>query len=290
MTTGTVTSADGTTIAFTRVGQGPPLVLVDGALCFRENGPSPDLARVLASTFTVFTYDRRGRGESGDTKPYAIAREVDDLAAVIRRCHPEVAQSNDRAETRESHRSMDAGDSVFVFGSSSGAALALHAVAAGLPIEKLVLYEPPIGAVRPGGPPFDEARNEIDALVATGDTAAAARYFLTEMLGTPRFFVALMRILMRSTWTRVKSVAHTLPYDLALLADRSLLTARVSDLAVPTLVIAGAKSPPFMQQAATRIAHVLPNATTLLLPGESHDVSKAAPALGTSLTEFLLSS
>jgi pimeloyl-ACP methyl ester carboxylesterase len=263
-TTGTVKSNDGTTIAFTKLGRGPALVLVDGALCFRENGPSRDIATALASDFTVYAYDRRGRGESGDTKPYTIDREIEDLKAVIRQ----------------------AGDSVFVFGSSSGAVLAMQGVAGGLPIRSLVLYEPPFDLVRPGGPPLDEARRAVDSLVAAGDRDGAARYFLTAMLGTPRAFVTLMPVLMRRTWTKVISVAHTLPYDLAILGDQSVRNPRAIDVRVPTLVIGGAKSPAFMRQAVERVARDLPNARALLLPGQSHDVSGAAEALAPVLRDF----
>lgn len=263
-TTGTVKSDDGTTIAFTRLGRGPALVLVDGALCFRRNGPSPDIATALAPSFTVYAYDRRGRGESGDTKPYTVAREIEDLRAIIRQ----------------------AGDSAFVFGSSSGAVLAMQGAAVGLPIRKLVLYEPPIGAVRPDGPPFDEARRDVDALVTAGENAGAVRYFLTAMLGTPRIFVTLMPVFMRRTWTKVISVAHTLPYDLTILANPSVLNARAIDSGVPTLVIGGAKSPAFMQHVVERVARALPNARALLLPGQSHDVSAAAKALAPVLKDF----
>jgi pimeloyl-ACP methyl ester carboxylesterase len=263
-TTGTVTSDDGTTIAFTKLGRGPALVLVDGALCYRRNGPSADLAAALASQFTVYAYDRRGRGESGDAKPYAIVREIEDLKAIIRQ----------------------AGDSAFVFGSSSGAVLAMEGAAAGLPIRKLVLYEPPIGAVRPGGPSLDEARQEIDSLAAAGDRAGAAHYFLTAMLGTPPAFVTVMRVFMRSTWTKVLSVAHTLPYDLAILGGWSATNARATGIQVPALVVGGAKSPAFMQAAVERVSRDLPNARALLLPGEGHDVGAAAKALAPVLTDF----
>jgi pimeloyl-ACP methyl ester carboxylesterase len=263
-TTGTVKSDDGTMIAFTKLGRGPALVLVDGALCFRQNGPSPDIATALAPNFTVYAYDRRGRGASGDTKPYTVAREIDDLRAIIRQ----------------------AGDSAFVFGSSSGAVLAMQGAAVGLPIRKLALYEPPVGAVRPGGPPFDEARRDVDALVAAGDSAGAARYFLSAVLGTPRIFVTMMPLFMRRTWTKVISVAHTLPYDLAILGDPSVLNVRAIDGGVPTLVIGGAKSPAFMRQVVDRVAKDLPNARALLLPGQSHDVSAAAKALAPVLKDF----
>jgi pimeloyl-ACP methyl ester carboxylesterase len=121
LTTRTVRSKDGTPIAYERIGSGPALILVDGALCSRAFGPMPKLAPLLAQHFTVFFYDRRGRGDSGDTKPYARAREVEDVEALI----------------------MEAGGSAFVVGLSSGAALALEAAASKLNITKLAVYEPP---------------------------------------------------------------------------------------------------------------------------------------------------
>lgn len=268
MTTGTVTSDDGTAIAFTRLGHGPALVLVDGALCFRQNGPSRDIAPLLASHFTVYAYDRRGRGESGDTRPYAATREIEDLRAVIRQ----------------------AGDSAFVFGSSSGAALAMQSVAAGLPIRKLALYEPPLGASRPGGPSLEEGRRQLEALVAAGDRAGAVRYFLATMFGAPRAFVTVMPVLMPRDWTKLKSVAHTLPYDLAVLGDRSVLADRARAVAVPTLVVGGGKSPAFLQHAVESVAKALPNARAVLLPGQNHDVSAAGRALTPVLTAFFAES
>ena len=122
------TSRDGTAIAFDRMGEGPPLVLVDGALSHRGLGPMRGLADALAADFAVYRYDRRGRGESGDTAPYAVAREVEDLEAVI----------------------AQAGGAAAVFGISSGGALALEAAASGLPATRLALYEPPYG-VEPAG-------------------------------------------------------------------------------------------------------------------------------------------
>jgi len=263
-TSGTVMSADGTAIAYSQLGHGPALVLVDGALCFRQNGPTGDIAPLLASRFTVYAYDRRGRGESGDTPPYSIAREIEDLKAVIDR----------------------AGDSAFVFASSSGAALAMQGAAAGLPIRKLALYEPPIGVSRPGGPSLAESQQHIAALVAAGDRAGAVRYFLEALLGAPRFFVAAMPVLMPRTWSRNKSVAFTLPYDVGILSDRSLLSERAKKIGMPALIIGGAKSPAYMQEALPRIARALPSARTLLLPGQSHDVSAARKALTPVLANF----
>lgn len=263
-TSGTVTSADGTVIAYSQMGHGPALVLVDGALCFRQNGPSPDIAPLLASQFTVYAYDRRGRGESGDTPPYTIAREIEDLKAVIDR----------------------AGDSAFVFASSSGAALAMQGAAAGLPIRKLAMYEPPIGVTRPGGPSLQESQQRLAALVAAGDRAGAVRYFLEAVLGAPRAFVAVMPLLMPRAWSRNKSVALTLPYDLAMLADHSLLGERAKKIGTPALIIGGAKSPAYLQETLERVARALPSARTLLLPGQSHDVSAARKALTPALTSF----
>jgi pimeloyl-ACP methyl ester carboxylesterase len=263
-TSGTVTSADGTVIAYSQLGHGPALVLVDGALCFRQNGPSPDIAPLLASHFTVYAYDRRGRGESGDTPPYTIAREIEDLKAVIDR----------------------AGDSAFVFASSSGAALAMQGAAAGLPIRKLALYEPPIGVSRPNGPSLEESQQHLAALVAAGDRAGAVRYFLEAVLGVPRGFVAVMPVLMPRTWSRNKAVASTLPFDLAILNNHSLLGERAKKIGIPTLVIGGAKSPAYLQEALERIARALPSARTRLLPGQSHDVSAARKALVPVLASF----
>ena len=265
-TSGTVKSADGTVIAYSQLGHGPALVLVDGALCFRQNGPSRDVASLLTSHFTVYAYDRRGRGESGDTPPYTIAREIEDLKAVIDR----------------------AGDSAFVFASSSGAALAMQGAAAGLPIRKLALYEPPIGVTRPGAPSLEESEQRLAALVASGDRAGAVRYFLEAVLGAPRAFVAVMPVLMPRTWSRNKSVASTLPYDLAILNDHSLLGERAKKIGIPALIIGGAKSPAYLQEALERIARALPSARTLLLPGQGHDVSAARKALTPVLASFFL--
>lgn len=263
-TTGFVRSNDGTKIAFTKQGQGPALILVDGALCFRDNGPSADLIRLLSPHFTVYAYDRRGRGESGETGPYAIEREIEDLHAVIRQ----------------------AGDSAFVFGSSSGAALAMEAVAAGLPIRKLVMFEPPIGVTQPGGPSLAEAQREVDRFVTAGDSARAARYFLTAMMGTPSAFASMMPVLMRGTWRKLKSVAHTIPYDLAILSDSAVLAGRANAITAPALVVGGAKSPEFMQKAVERVASSLPNARAMLLAGQGHDVAKAGETLAPIMTNF----
>src|ERR1700756_1070782 len=148
-------SRDGTRIAFTKVGSGPPVVLVDGAFSYRELGPAPELAPLLAQHFTVFVYDRRGRGESGDTPPYAIEREIDDLRAVV----------------------DEAGGTADIVGISSGAALGLQAVASGVKVKKLVLYEPPYVTNGDRPKPQEDPKIHIQQLVSAGGRGGAGEIF-----------------------------------------------------------------------------------------------------------------
>ena len=154
----TTTSGDGTTIAFTKLGSGPPLILVDGAFCYRENGPASQLAPLLAGHFTVFAYDRRGRGASGDAPAYSIEREVEDLRSLVR----------------------EAGGSALAVGISSGGALALQAVARGVSLKGLVLYEPPFIGEQDHPPSFDMQKRRLARLVAAGDRGGAVRFFMTD--------------------------------------------------------------------------------------------------------------
>lgn len=161
----TTTSRDGTVIAFTKLGSGPPLILVDGAFCYRENGPSSDLARLLAPSFTVLAYDRRGRGESSDKAPYALDKEVDDLRALV----------------------DEAGGSAALLGISSGAALAMQAVARGVKVTRLVLYEPPFVGDDGHAPSSAQAKAPLDELVSAGDRAGSVKFFLrTSSVFPPR--------------------------------------------------------------------------------------------------------
>jgi len=259
---GIATSRDNTRIAFTKLGSGPPLILVDGAFCYRENGPAPELAPLLGQHFTVFTYDRRGRGESGDTPPYAVEREVEDLQAIVE----------------------EAGGSAYVVGISSGGALALQAAASGVSMKKLALYEPPY--VDNDGPPqsLDTARQQLQQLLADGDRAGAVKFFMTDVFGAPRAFVFVMPLVMRSSWKKNELVAHTLPYDLMILGDRSVLKERSNLITVPTLVIGGEKSPGGLRNAVAAVATALPNAHSQMLPGQSHMI--AAPVLAPILVAF----
>jgi len=256
-----VTSKDGTRIAYERLGSGPAIVLIDGAMCSRAFGPMPKIAALLKDHFTVFLYDRRGRGESGDTRPYSKAREVEDIDALVR----------------------EAGGSVFAVGLSSGAALALEAAASGSAIERLAVYEPPFM-------PDDAARHadadhegKLKTLVAAGDRAAAVKYFMRDMVGVP-VFVVLMMQLMRGVWRKLKSVAHTLPYDAAIMGDWQVPAARLAAVRTPTLAMYGGKTETRLKRAIEELVKVLPNVRQQVLPGQTHNVS--AGVLVPALAEF----
>jgi len=260
----TVTSADGTTIAYETLGRGPALILVDGAMCHRGFGPARDLAAALADTCTVYLYDRRGRGSSGDTRPWAPQREIEDLAALL----------------------QAAGGSAYVLGCSSGAVLAADAAAALPGITKLALYEPPfiVDGTHPARP--DTFVAETEALIAAGDNGAAVKKFLRHV-GMPALAVTVM------SWTppfrKLKAVAPTLPYDLRILGDTGrgvpLDAGRWAGVTVPALVMDGGKSPQYMRNAARAFSETLPKAQYRTLPGQTHMVKAAVVA--PAVKEFL---
>jgi len=254
-----VISRDGTAIAFERSGQGPALILVDGALCSRAFGPMAKLAPQLEPRFTVYRYDRRGRGESGDTAPYSKQREVEDLEALIK----------------------EAGGSSYVLGLSSGGALALEAAAAGLPIKKVVAYEPPY--VGSGGADFE---GELKKRLAGGDRGGALKYFMRDMVAVPAPFVVLMR-LMFWTWRKLKAVAHTLPYDAAVMSGFEVPTARLASIRIPTLAMAGSKTTDRLKKAARAVADAVPGARHRELAGQTHMVNPAV--LAPAVAEFFTS-
>jgi pimeloyl-ACP methyl ester carboxylesterase len=242
----TVRSADGTSIAFERSGEGRPLVLVGGA--FNDHSSARPLAEVLAPSFTVFAYDRRGRGSSGDTAPYAVAREVEDLAALI----------------------AAAGGSTFVYGHSSGATLALEAAAAGIAIDKLAVYEPPyvVDDTRPPVPP--DALDRLRGLIAAGRRREAAELFLIECVTAPPATVEAMQ--QSPMWPSLQALAHTLPYDLAIVGTGDLAAERLAAIAVPTLVMDGGASPQWARNSVAAVAAAIPRATRRTLAGETHSV------------------
>lgn len=245
---GAVTSEDGTTIGFSQVGDGPAVVLVDAACCFRGGGPMPAVAEALTG-YTAYTYDRRGRGESTDRGPYAVEREVEDLAAVVEA----------------------AGGSAFAYGFSSGAVLALHAAAAGVPITALALLEPPLSFEERTGP---DVRDEINALVAAGRRGDAVVRFQVAC-GIPEEFTAGMR--QSPGWPALEAMAHTTAYDLT-------ITGTPPDLAsitAPTLVLDSEGSDERLRDWADGVAERLPNARRRTLGGDWHGVPPEvlAPAL-----------
>jgi pimeloyl-ACP methyl ester carboxylesterase len=244
----TVVSMDGTGIAFECAGQGTPVILVDGALCHRRMGQVAQLAEHLAPHFTVITYDRRGRGASGDRAPYAVDREIEDIATVLN----------------------EAGGAACLWGMSSGAVLALEAARRLPGIRKLALYEAPL-IVDDSRSPTEKQWTQIREALATGRRGAAVAVFL-QMVGVPRLFIGLMRL--SPLWSKLKAIAHTLPYDGALVQDhqrgRPLSTERWASVTAPTLVMAGGKSPRWMRNGNGALASVLRNAHYRTLDGQNH--------------------
>lgn len=249
----TVTSRDGTAIAFDRIGEGPPVILVCGGSVDRM--ADAGLAQALAPDFTVLNYDRRGRGDSGDTPPYAIEREVEDIEAMI----------------------DAAGGSAHLWGSSSGAALALIAAANGLPITKLALWEPPYIPEGFPKPPADQVQ-QYETMVAEGRRGDAVEFFMSKVVGMPDEFVAGAKT--EPWWGATEALAHTLAYDARIMADYEVPTDRAANVKVPTLVVAGTQIP-WMQQTARTLADAIPDGRVRILEGQGHDVdmSVLAPVL-----------
>lgn len=257
----TVTSKDGTTIAYEKSGQGPAVILVDGALCYRDFGPARGLAKLLEPSFTVYIYDRRGRGESTDTQPFAVEREVEDLDALINA----------------------AGGSAYVYGISSGAALALEAaVALDGKIKKLALYEDPLNDEAEARQQFKEYRKHLEEYRAAGRRGDMAAAFMT-LVGMPADQLEGMK--QSPMWGMFEAVAPTLAYDAAELGeDRSVPTKLAARVTMPALVMNGTASPPFMEATAKSLANAMPHAQYRALEGQTHEVS--AEALAPVLIEF----
>ena len=241
-----VISKDGTPIAFDQSGEGSPIILVLGA--FNDQATGAPLAAHLSERFTAFNYDRRGRGDSGDTAPYAVDREIEDLEALIR----------------------EAGGSALVFGYSSGATLSLKAAARGLAITKLALYEPPliVDDSRPR-PPHDLAA-QISELVLAGRRGEAVELFQTKGVGIPVEVVAQLRH--APFRPALENMAHTLVYEMTILGDMSVPTELVDSVMVPTLVMDGGDSSAFLRNGAQTVADALPKGQHRRLPGQTHDI------------------
>jgi pimeloyl-ACP methyl ester carboxylesterase len=261
----TVRSKDGTTIAFDAWGDGQPLIMVDGATGHRAVNPTnAEVGQLLGDEFRVYAYDRRGRGESTDTAPYAVQREIEDLAALI----------------------ADAGAPAVLFGWSSGAVLALDAAAAGLPITRLALFEPPF-VVDDGRPPLPaDYVQRLDDSVADGRPGDAAELFLTAAAGVPAEAVAGIR--QSPFWAALEAVAPTIAYDGRIMgttmSGAPLPRDRWAAVTVPVLVMHGNGTEPWLITAAHAAADLLPGASLQAVQGEQH--SAAADVLAPALRQF----
>jgi pimeloyl-ACP methyl ester carboxylesterase len=249
----TVISRDGTVLAYDRLGDGPPVVLLPGGSVDRMSNAG--LAAELSKDFTVYNLDRRGRGDSTDTLPYAVEREIEDITAVIEA----------------------AGGSAHLYGSSSGAALALEAAAAGAPVARLALWEPPY-FLEPRPELADTARIFHD-LVAAGKRDEAAAYFMGTVVGMPPDFVASAR--QAPWWAGQTKIAHTLEYDARCMGNYGVPVERAQSVRVSTIIVDGGASFPFMHETADRLAELIPDAQRATLEGQSHDVDPTllAPVL-----------
>jgi pimeloyl-ACP methyl ester carboxylesterase len=258
----TVISEDGTLIAFSGVGHGPPLILVDGALCYRQLGNSVQLAKLLATSFTVYTYDRRGRGESGDAGSYAVSREIEDLQALL----------------------AAAGGSAAVWGISSGAVLALEAAKQLKGITKVAVYEAPF-IIDDSRPTTEDDWARINDALRMGNGSAAAACFL-KSVGVPGPLRLLLRLM--PIWHKLVAIAPTLAYDGAIVEanqkGKPLRGESWASIRIPVLVTDGGKSPRWIRRANEALAQVLPNAIHRTLRGQTHMLK--AKAHSSVLTEF----
>lgn len=247
----TVTSKDGTIIGYTKAGTGPALVLVDGALCWRESGVTPTLLPELSKHYTVFAYDRRGRGVSTDNAPYSKEREIEDLEAVV----------------------DAAGGAPFVCGISSGAVLAMYAVQQGLKPAKLALFEPPLVVVDDSDdkPPAD-GLTTLQTMIAQDRRGDAVTYFMVELIGAPKIFMVIMKLFMRKGWNSTRKVAHTLPYDISFMQESEWKVPRdaADAITMPCTVIGGGKSPAKLKNAVRATAAAITGADVIEVPKQTH--------------------
>ena len=256
-----VSSADGTPIAYDLTGSGPAVVLVAGAFTDRTHPTLTGVADGLSPWFAVVNYDRRGRGQSGDNRPYAVEREIEDLDALI-----------------------DAvGGSAMLVGGSSGAALALEATARGSAVEKLALWEPPYHVDDSAPQLPDDFAAQLDALVHDGRPGDAVELFMVRAAELPAAAVAAMRA--DPGWAAAETVAHTLAYEAAVMGPGNAFDAeRYVAITQPTLLLTGDGSPTWMANAAKAVAKAIPQTVHRVLEGQTHNVG--ADALTAELLEF----
>lgn len=254
-----VTSVDGTSIAYEVQGRGYPVILVDGAMCYRDAGPMRAIASQLAARNTVVLYDRRGRGASGDSPSYTVQREIEDLEALV----------------------AVAGEPVALFGISSGGALAAIAAAAlGRKVTRLAVFEPPYmpTPARPAAAAYTE---ELSATLAAGDRDGAVTAFLART-GAPASAIEGMRS--SPAWVGMTAIAATLAYDDAVMGDSSI-PAAAKNVTARTLALAGGNSPEFLQWGARQLADEIRGGAFAVIEGQGHNVEPAV--LGEHLRGFL---
>lgn len=255
-----VKSRDGTKLAYDVYGNGPALIYITGASCFRSFKPILQDAKKFAEEFTVYNYDRRGRGDSGDTSPYSVEREVEDIEAMV----------------------DAAGGKANLYGHSSGAVLALEA-ALKMPdkIDKVVLYDPAYVHDEREKDSYDELSQKVQAFLVAGKNKAAMKTFL-KGIGMPSVFVVLLPLF--PGWKTMVALAPTLAYDIALTKDLPPVD-RASHVAVPILITIGEKSPDSIQKAAQQLDQAIPQASLIRIPGQDHMV--AAKTILPILSRFL---
>jgi pimeloyl-ACP methyl ester carboxylesterase len=263
-----ITSADGTQISYSAAGVGPTLIYIAGALMHRAiDGCAAGMAAALSSKFTVVTYDRRGRGDSTDTPPYAVQREVEDITALI----------------------AHVGGPATAFGESSGAVLALEAVRRGCPVTRLALYEPPFIVTPDRAPMPADYQDRIDALIADDRRDEALELFMTTAVELPSEVVA--EVSASPMWPALRAVAPTLAYDARVMGDTAsgdpAALERFASVDVPVLVLAGGESPAYQQNAVPALCSVLPDAQLSVVPGQRHqfDPTVIAPLVATFVAD-----
>jgi pimeloyl-ACP methyl ester carboxylesterase len=264
-----VTSKDGTVIAFEKTGQGPAVILVDGAFGYRGFGPSVGLPPLLSDSFIVVHYDRRGRGESGDTQPYAKKREIEDIDALI----------------------AELGGSAYLYGISSGAALAAVVASAlgSQKVTKLALYEPSFILDKSHAPVPSNYLERLRKMLSEGRRGDMVALFMTDAIGMPTEMVAGIK--QSPFWGMMEQVAPTLLYDSAFMIDNQQARPMTDDLRktmqvikIPTIVIDGDATYPFLHNTAEIVAQTIPGAKRRTLEGQQHDV--APEAIAPVLIEF----
>ncbi|MEV6104276.1 alpha/beta hydrolase [Streptomyces sp. NPDC051940] len=241
-----IESADGTVIAFDQIGSGPPLIIVAGASCDRSVDAA--LADELARHMTVLNYDRRGRGDSGDTQPYAVAREIDDIRALT----------------------DAAGGSASLLGLSSGAVLAARAAADGVPVDRLIMWEPPFSLDDEARRRTSEYAARLGGLLAENRRGDALALFMS-LVGMPEEVIEGMRH--SPHFQQGLALAHTLAYDAAVMGDGSIPEDTLTRIQAPTLLLAGSRSPAFLCAAAERAAAAIPDARQAVLADQDHNVA-----------------